>query len=595
MKNTLALTAIVATVGLANAGNLRAAPAKTLLAKCTGKDAKPAGCCSTPAEIKDKKTAELYKRAKVDGMKFQCCSKSMGMWMPTNNKKYKDQFCSLGREAALAKTSMANVNSLTDKMVNVLDRLNDEKHKLKADFRAAYIAHESVESKSRDEAKALEVKQKKEVQYLADEQTKTSNDLDKAISTLDDNKEAQEEMQAKFQRSINAIKKQIEASEKAAKELEAAQERESRKLKFIQAKLSGCNSDKKELKELQEKLKQDLARAEASKKAALEKQAALIKENEEAVKNLEKATKELNEKKKQLEEKSKKLEKVIKVTQDSIEDTKKAISKYEALAFIELSIRPAECDDKCKQFRTWDSSKYIAGDEKMMDDAKKYVSSEIENLHTVLKEIKAVKVRVAELQGLDKDLHQQIMADVFKKNKKLEIAIKTAQKKLQETLDELKSVEADNKEVVYQTANMQRANMDALSAKRACLASKEKAEETLQKQLDDLKVTLSVNSDLFKECKKDRKELDGLVKSLEEESQTASEKAAQLESNNNDMKDSFLKGQRKIEENNLELDRENQELDADVNNLKDKALKLMDEDEELSAKKKKAQMNAIGF
>merc|ERR1711871_1801397 len=368
----------------------------------------------------------------------------------------------------------------------------------------------------------------------------------------------------KFQRSINAIKKQIEASEKAAKEL-------------------------------QEKLKQDLARAEASKKAALEKQAALIKENEEAVKNLEKATKELNEKKKQLEEKSKKLEKVIKVTQDSIEDTKKAISKYEALAFIELSIRPAECDDKCKQFRTWDSSKYIAGDEKMMDDAKKYVSSEIENLHTVLKEIKAVKVRVAELQGLDKDLHQQIMADVFKKNKKLEIAIKAAQKKLQETLDELKSVEADNKEVVYQTANMQRANMDALSAKRACLASKEKAEETLQKQLDDLKVTLSVNSDLFKECKKDRKELDGLVKSLEEESQTASEKAAQLESNNNDKKDSFLKGQRKIEENNLELDRENQELDADVNNLKDKALKLMDEDEELSAKKKKAQMNAIGF
>merc|ERR1719473_546054 len=214
-----------------------------------------------------------------------------------------------------------------------------------------------------------------------------------------------------------------------------------------------------------------------------------------------------------------------------------------------------------------------------MDDAKKYVSSEIENLHTILKEIKAVKVRVAELQGLDKDLHKKIMEDVFKKNKKLEIAIQTAQKELQKTLDQLKSVEAANKEVVYQTANMQRANMDALNSKRACLASKEKAEESLQKQLDDLKVTLSVNTDLFKECKKDKKELDGLVKSLEEDSQAASEKAAQLESNNNDMKDSFLKGQRKIEENNL----------------KDKALKLMDEDEQLSAKKKKAQMNAIGF
>jgi chromosome segregation ATPase len=592
MKNTLALTAIVATVGLANAGNLRAEPAKTLLQKCTGKDVKPDACCSSNRAA----THELYKKGrKINNMPFQCCSKSMGMWMPTSNKKYKDQFCSLGLEASLAKTSMANVNSLTDKMVNVLDRLNDEKHQLKADFRAAYIAHESVESKSKDEAKSLEVKQKKEVQYLADEQTKTSNELTKAIDTLNDNKEAQEQMQAQFERDINAIKKQIEASEKATKELEAAQDKESRKLKDVQAKLSGCNSDKKELKELQDKLKKDLEVAEAAKKAALEKQAALIKQNAEAVKALEQATKELADKKKELEEKSSKLTKVIEVTKESIEDTKKAISKYEAMAFIEVKINPAACDDKCKQFRTWDSSKYIAGDEKMMDDAKKYVNSEIENLHTVLKEIKAVRVRVTELKGLDEDLHAKIMKDVFKKNKALETAIKTAQKELQKTLDQLESVEATNKEVVEKTAIMQRANIEALNGKKLILATKQKAEDNLQKALDDLKVTISVNSDLFKECKKDKSVLDGLVKSLEQDSQAASEKAAQLESSANEMKDSFAKGQRKIEEYNNELDRENNELDANVNSLKDKALKLMDEDEQLSAKKKKAQMKAIGF
>lgn len=592
MKNTLALTALVATVGLANAGNLRAAPAKTLLEKCTGSNVKPEGCCASNKDA----THELYKKGKkINNMPFQCCSKSMGMWMPTSNKKYKDQFCSLGLEASLAKTAMANVNSLTDKMVNVLDRLNDEKHKLKADFRAAYIAHESVESKSKDEAKSLEVKQKKEVQYLADEQTKTSNELTKAIDTLNDNKETQERMQAQFERDINSIKKQIEASEKAAKELEAAQDKESKKLKDVQAKLSGCSSDKKELKELQDKLKNDLAVAEAAKKAALDKQAALIKQNAEAVKALEQATKELADKKKELEAKSSKLEKVIEVTKESIEDTKKAISKYEAMAFIEVKINPAACDDKCKQFRAWDSSKYIAGDEKMMDDAKKYVSSEIENLHTVLKEIKAVRVRVTELKGLDEDLHAKIMKDVFAKNEKLKIAIKTAQKKLQETLEQLESVEATNKQVVAATATMQRCNIDALNGKKAILSTKLKAEDNLQKALDDLKVTISVNSDLFKECKNDKTALEGLVKGLEQDSQAASEKAAQLESNANEMKDTFAKGQRKIEEYNMELDRENNELDADVNSLKDKALKLMDEDEQLSAKKKKAQMAAIGF
>jgi len=592
MKNTLALTAIVATVGLANAGNLRAAPTKTLLEKCTGKDVKPEGCCSSNKDA----THELYKKGKkINGMTFNCCSKSMGMWMPTSNKKYKDQFCSLGLEASLAKTAMANVNSLTDKMVNVLDRLNDEKHKLKADFRAAYIAHESVESKSKDEAKSLEVKQKKEVQYLADEQTKTSNELTKAVDTLNDNKEAQERMQAQFERDINAIKKQIEASEKAAKDLEVAQDKESKKLKDVQAKLSGCGSDKKELKDLQQKLQKDLEVAEAAKKAALDKQAALIKQNAEAVKALEAATNELAGKKKELEQKSTKLEKVIEVTKESISDTKKAINKYEAMAFIEVKINPAACDDKCKQFRTWDSSKYIAGDEKMMDDAKKYVSSEIENLHTVLKEIKAVRVRVTELKGLDEDLHAKIMKDVFAKNKDLETAIKTAQKQLQETLNQLESVEATNKQVVAATANMQRCNIEALNGKKAILSTKLKAEDNLQKALDDLKVTISVNSDLFKECKKDKAVLDRLVKELEQSSQEASEKAAQLENNSNEMKDTFAKGQRKIEEYNMELERENNDLEADVNSLKDKALKLMDEDEQLSAKKKKAQMKAIGF
>ena len=142
---------------------------------------------------------------------------------------------------------------------------------------------------------------------------------------------------------------------------------------------------------------------------------------------------------------------------------------------------------------------------------------------------------------------------------------------------------------------MQRANIEALNGKKAILATKLKAEDNLQKALDDLKVTISVNSDLFKECKNEKKDLEGLVKGLEQDSQAASEKAAQLESNANEMKDTFAKGQRKIEEYNMELDRENNELDADVNSLKDKALKLMDEDEQQQAKKKKAQMAAIGF
>jgi len=128
--------------------------------------------------------------------------------MPTGSKTHKDKFCGLGHEAALAKTAMANVNSLTDKMVNVLDRLNDQKHSLKADFRSAYMAHENTE----DSERAKEATKVKEIKFLAGEQTKTQSALDGASNALAANMAKQKELQAIFEKDMEALKEKNKKS-----------------------------------------------------------------------------------------------------------------------------------------------------------------------------------------------------------------------------------------------------------------------------------------------------------------------------------------------------------------------------------------------
>merc|ERR1712139_249937 len=133
--------AVVATIAATTTegANLRANPTKTLLRRCT-KNAKVEECCPGTGH-------KLYRR-KDEGnpgrLGKQCCSKSLGAWLPTNGDDA-DNFCSLGQRTSEAEKSIDQVKSVSDRMANALTALNAEKKDLKAQYRAAYIAHEKTE------------------------------------------------------------------------------------------------------------------------------------------------------------------------------------------------------------------------------------------------------------------------------------------------------------------------------------------------------------------------------------------------------------------------------------------------------------------
>jgi predicted transglutaminase-like cysteine proteinase len=214
----------------------------------------------------------------------------------------------------------------------------------------------------------------------------------------------------------------------------------------MQAEITKCDSKNKDLAAHKESMKKKLAAAEAASAKAKTDGEAAKKEHEKCQKEAAEAKKKMEEARAKLEEGAKKYNKVIAGAKKNIELVQAQIADLNDLtAFIETQINPADCDDNCQKFKVWDSTKYINGDESMMDDAKKYITTEIEGLHGVLKEIKAVKKRIYQLQDLDADLHKKIMADVFKAHKKLETTIKVAKAELQKTLDELAKVQVESK------------------------------------------------------------------------------------------------------------------------------------------------------
>jgi chromosome segregation ATPase len=563
MKNTLALTVAIAAVGVANAGNLRAQAPKQLLERCSGKDAKVEGCCDTDKTA----THDLYKKmkGKFEGMPFTCCSKSMGMWMPTGSKTHKDKFCGLGHEAALAKTAMANVNSLTDKMVNVLDRLNDQKHSLKADFRSAYMAHENTE----DSERAKEATKVKEIKFLAGEQTKTQSALDGASNALAANMAKQKELQAIFEKDMEALKEKTKKAEDLSKKLRVANEKELKELKKMQAEITKCDSKNKDLAAHKESMKKKLAAAEAAADKAKTDGEAAKKEHEKCQKESAEAKKKMEEARAKLEEGAKKYNKVIAGAKKNIELVQAQIADLNDLtAFIETQINPADCDDNCQKFKVWDSTKYINGDESMMDDAKKYITTEIEGLHGVLKEIKAVKKRIYQLQDLDADLHKKIMADVFKAHKKLETTIKVAKAELQKTLDELAKVEAESKKVEAAIPVMEAAFLKDMNSQKGMLAKAQKDEENLRLVMEEIKTAVTVHKDLFKECAAVGKQLEQCSKAAEAAAKEAEAAANQLEEANAKDKQEFDRLKAENDANNRKLMSENSILESETSDLK---------------------------
>jgi len=455
-KKALAVVA-VATIASASASNLRAPASKTLLDRCTN-GAKVEDCCTqTPGQH------QLYNK-KDDGspgrLGKQCCSKSLGTWMPTNGEDA-DKFCSLGKRTYDAEKSMDQVKSVSDRMANALNALNDEKRDLKKEFRAAYIAHEKKENDADDK----NAQAQKELNLVEDENAEkqaTFNALQKKVT---DEEQAVEALGPKYSKSLNALDKAFDdasakykakqdfliklavsanEAQKALETCDLKNEEDKKTLKAIAAETKSVKTQQdaadKERKVYEQKTKEaDAKLAEDKKKQA------------EAMKVADEANKKVKAEMTDFVSKAAKLQSMIDDTEAkiaSVDEQLKAslleTGTTKKFGFLFGSDGGNEDKETVKRAETnsdrndFDANKYAAGklvkegnkwvdsQKQMLSDAQNFIKDRVGKMQDVLVNLKAVRSRVNALKNLDKDLHKQIMADIGKENAKLSAAIKDA-------------------------------------------------------------------------------------------------------------------------------------------------------------------------
>lgn len=446
MKKAIAIAAIATiAVSPAAAGNLRAPASKTLLRRCT-KNAKVEECCPGTGH-------KLYHR-KDEGnpgrLGKQCCSKSLGAWLPTNGDDA-DNFCSLGQRTSDAEKSIDQVKSVSDRMANALTALNAEKKDLKAQYRAAYIAHEKTEDGKRGEVerdqKELQLMEDKnalskaKLNGLKDDLVQEQDKLDKAKQS---NSEKLEEMDSRIEDQQNKFKVKEQTYSKMLSDISDATK-----------DLNTCKFDTKEQVGLitairgnieDAKKRQDVAKEETAKfeKQSTITEAALVaqkknaaKEKSEAVMALGKVksgTRSLNEKMTKLQAAIDRVEKQIDMVDESIKEQKK-VNKAAGVSLMEVWGSEPEADTN-----GFDADKYAAGKLKkkgdtwldseaaMLNDAQNFVKSKMAGMQKVLLNLKAVRSRVKALKKLDIKLNEEIMADLQKRHDKLATEIAAANK-----------------------------------------------------------------------------------------------------------------------------------------------------------------------
>jgi chromosome segregation ATPase len=453
-KKALAVVA-VATIASASANNLRAPASKTLLQRCTN-GAKVEECCTqTPGQH------ALYNKKDDNNpgrLGKQCCSKSLGTWMPTNGEDA-DKFCSLGKRTYDAEKSMDQVKSVSDRMANALNALNAEKRDLKKEYRAAYIAHEKTENDADDKNAVAQ----KELNLVEDEiasKKATFNSLQKKVA---DEEQELEALGPKYSKSLSALDKAFDEASATFKAKQEALKDLATSANKANDALNTCNlqneEDKKALKAIageivSVKTQQDSADKERKQYEAKTKEAEATleekkKEQAAQIKEAEAANGEVKNKMAKFVETNAELQTMIDEVESKIADADAKLASFletgttKKFGWLFGSDGGNEDKETVKRAPTagnsnFDANKYADGklvkkgsewvdsQQKMLSDAQNFINDRVSKMKDVLVNLKAVRSRVAALKKLDKDLHKQIMADLGKQNAKLVAAIKKA-------------------------------------------------------------------------------------------------------------------------------------------------------------------------
>ena len=558
MKKAFAV-AVVATIAATTTegANLRAHPTKTLLARCAN-GATVEKCCE---QISGQH--KLYQKkddSNPGRLGKQCCSKSLGAWLPTNGDDA-DKFCTLGRRTAHAEASMNQVKSLSDRMVNALNVLNSEKKTLKADYRAAYIAHEQTENNKRGENSKLN----RELQLVEDKNTEkrvaikgVNDEIDTEEKKIRNTGKLYLEKLRELDTKMSDIDSSFGVKQKHYAEMTV---KANDATKVLNTCKGNTEEETKLMKNFEEQLKNVRSTIDQKKK-----------ENQEAAKEFDKISGECDKKKKEMEDQEKAAEKEITDAKaDYVKFKKQTATLKQAIDDAEAKLESIMTDapslletgskwwgdedketaDRSKEgsSTSFEAGKYAGGalvkkgnswvdsEAKMVEDAQNFIANKMTNMKDVLVNLKAVRSRVEALKKLDIDLNKKIMDDLNKKFSKLTSAILSANQAAGRLSRKLVSVSNTLEKTQQAYARTLKNYEKRMDVKKSQLTQKAQDLDDMTGLISDMHFSLQMLVGKNKKCKaalnkastlkelvstnldKDRSELTNLKEQLEEKKQ----------------------------------------------------------------------------
>jgi len=623
MKKCAIALGAFAVLGLAQGSDLRGKPVKAmkemqykkyeengvpaqLLARCRSAT-KVEECCK-----EDKKDHDLYRQkgAMSEGLKYVCCYKDLGTWMPTEENS-KGKFCTVTAQENHSLRSTRATFDIARQLQNLFKRLQTDKREYRRAFKEAYMAHEQVENSKRGELQL----QLNQVKYVREETDRKKIVADEAESAVSKAKADVSEQQAKFDELVKKNKEAKQRYEEKASDLsKSINKGKDQVAKFLED-IGSCAAAKADAKgdmavakkDLEALIKrQELAEKE-TKKLAADRMA-----NEQKIKE---ANKKFDEEKAKIDKKNEYFKKKYETYMSDIEETKAATKKaedkldalvkeYNEMSFVEVGnkleykhLKETAPVNVEADFYAEAGTKGVDGNvlttkgqHELLKEAREFVNTEIGKSNTVLIKLKAMNARIIKLKALDQDLNRQILSDIQAKSDQLAKVMQDSQAKLEEFS---KVVETNTRELDRlhdQQRNMENAYADAENVERDQAQKRGENLEKLTKDLGDLTVKCQSLSDQFKECKKElAKAKKDLTTALEANIKAQTE-VTDMDQRADEARIALAKSQNDVQQNQLKVDNALSSLKAEKQDLIDKAQEALgkseEADEKLAATKK---------
>lgn len=617
MKKCAIALGAFAVLGLAQGSDLRGSPVKAMKEmqykkyEENGVPAQLLARCRTATKVEecckeDKKDHDLYRQkgATSEGLKYVCCYKDLGTWMPTEEKS-KGKFCTITAQENHSLRSTRATFDIARQLQNLFNRLQTDKREYRRAFKEAYMAHEQVENSKRGELQL----QMNQVKYVREETDKKKTAAESAEDAVAKAKVDVNDQQAKFDELVKKNKEAKQKYEEKASDLsKSINKGKDQVSKFLEdigscaAAKADANGDlavaKKDLEALIKR--QEIAKTET------EKLVAGRKANELKIKE---ANKKFDEEKAKLDKKSAYFKKKYESYMADIEETKAATKKaedkldalvkeYNEMSFVEVGnkleykhLKETAPVNVEADFYAEAGSKGVNGDvlstkgqHELLKEAREFVNTEIGKSNTVLIKLKAMNARIIKLKALDQDLNRQILSDIQAKSEDLAKTMEAAQAKLQEFSEAVETNTRELDRLHEQQRKMENAYADAENVERDQAQKRGENLEKLTKDLGDLTVKCQSLSDQFKECKKELKKAKKDLTAAVEANIKAQTEVEDMDKRSDEARIALAKSQTDVQSNQLKVDNALSSLKAEKQDLFDKSQEALAKSEEADDK-----------